>query len=1165
MAITAGSLEQLASMLASAVLSVGDGLTPSTVPQWLAELGLDAPPDLSGDAVFATTLANAATTIGSLDPLLGALGTAIDEGDPVGIVSAGTQVLNALGRAFSALDSIAADFTRATSSLPNAGTLASFATTMVEAALESALVTYLDLYYPLARRLLSGLTLIELTSVPLTIGGVATTVTRRRLHLERIGNVVASPLTALANAYQWGTASFDGAALFRQIGDLFTIFNPNSLPVIVSAPDVGSDPLFLLTGDIGQETIADMSSTPQYEWFALTFGATTGISPPGIQGTLNVDIGSGYNLTLANLSPNWTAALSVDGELAASTGIQILPPATLHVVPPSGTAQGSVGIVLTGQNPDPSSPLVLFGATGGSGVQVAQLTIGLSASFAWDAANGRATADIGFRAKTQGGQIALETSQADGFLQALLPSDGITSAFDFDLTWDAQRGVRFSGGAGLSLSLPLHLSLGPIEIAEADIRVSIDASGLTIPITVDCGATLGPISVDVQGLGASLDVQLQRGNLGLGQLAVAFLQPKGLGVVVDAGPVVGGGFIAYDDTKKEYSAVIQLLLFGIQLDAIALLDTVLPDGSAGYSFILVLTLQSPDGIPLGFGFTLTGVGGLVGINRAVALDALQAGVRQGSLDAVLFPEDPVAHAPQIISEIATLFPPAMGSYVFGPMLQLSWGDPPLLTASLGLILELPAPVRIALLGVLSSTMPNPLLPLIVLNMDIDGTIDFGLKKIAIDASLFKSYVVQYSLQGDMAFRLLWGNDPSFALSVGGFNHSFQPPAGFPVLRRASLSIGVGDNPSMTSSCYFAVTSNTVQFGSAFAFHASAAGVTVDGGLSFDVLFQFAPFNFVADMTGFVTVQYSGQTLANVQLSLDLQGPNPWKYSAYLEFDVLGLSISTTIKGQFGSVASDSGAVSQSVLPLVAKDVSQPGNWSAALPSISDPIVTLAPPNVPSGQIVVHPMGQLQVRQTTVPLRTPIDKFGNATPLDGDSFAIASTLANPKLTPGPDPVEMFAMGQFKNMTDDQKLAAPAFQPAPAGIVIQQATLATGFQVDSNVTYTTHVIDDQASPSTGNDYAVAAATVSRLGKRSAAAYSPARRTGTRRFVAPGTTSPITTSSVKYVIATTDTLKQRADLTSVATTQYMASQLLRAHLVQNPQDRGQLQVLPTHEVAA
>ena len=45
---------------------------------------------------------------------------------------------------------------------------------------------------------------------------------------------------------------------------------------------------------------------------------------------------------------------------------------------------------------------------------------------------------------------------------------------------------------------------------------------------------------------------------------------------------------------------------------------------------------------LGLGFMLVGVGGLLGINRTVAVEALRAGLKTGALGAVLSPPDPKA-------------------------------------------------------------------------------------------------------------------------------------------------------------------------------------------------------------------------------------------------------------------------------------------------------------------------------------------------------------------------------------------------------------------------------------------------------------------------------------------------------------------------------------------
>ena len=88
--------------------------------------------------------------------------------------------------------------------------------------------------------------------------------------------------------------------------------------------------------------------------------------------------------------------------------------------------------------------------------------------------------------------------------------------------------------------------------------------------------------------------------------------------------------------------------------------------------------------------------------------------------------------------------------------------------------------------------------------------------------------------------------PSFVLSVGGFNPHFAPPADVPALERVAIALSSGNNPRLLCEAYFAITSNTVQFGARAALYASAAGFSVEGDIGFDVLVQLAPLHFIAD-------------------------------------------------------------------------------------------------------------------------------------------------------------------------------------------------------------------------------------------------------------------------------------------------------------------------------
>jgi hypothetical protein len=60
-----------------------------------------------------------------------------------------------------------------------------------------------------------------------------------------------------------------------------------------------------------------------------------------------------------------------------------------------------------------------------------------------------------------------------------------------------------------------------------------------------------------------------------------------------------------------------------------------------------------------------------------------------------------------ISSLSEIFPIAPGRHVFGPKVTIGWGTPTLVTATIGLLIEVPDPIKIALLGKVDVFLPNP--------------------------------------------------------------------------------------------------------------------------------------------------------------------------------------------------------------------------------------------------------------------------------------------------------------------------------------------------------------------------------------------------------------------------------------------------------------------------
>ena len=203
-------------------------------------------------------------------------------------------------------------------------------------------------------------------------------------------------------------------------------------------------------------------------------------------------------------------------------------------------------------------------------------------------------------------------------------------------------------------------------------------------------------------------------------------------------------------------------------------------GGAGYSLLALIDANFPP-VQLGWGFTLNGVGGLLAVHRSASTDALHAALKANTLSTILFPKNAITNAPQVLSTLDALFPSAPGRFLFGPMALIGWGTPTLLTAAIAVIIELPEPIRIVLIARLSAKIPSQSNALIRINLDALGVLDLSQDTLSLDATLFDSKLLQFTLSGDMALRANWSSTAQreFLLAIGGFNPNFTPPAGFP--------------------------------------------------------------------------------------------------------------------------------------------------------------------------------------------------------------------------------------------------------------------------------------------------------------------------------------------------------------------------------------------------
>ena len=720
------------------------------------------------------------------------------------------------------------------------------------------------------------------------------------------------------------------------------------------------------------------------------------------------------------------------------------------------------------------------------------------------------------------GTVSLSaTDFGDGFLQQILPADPIVIPAGLTLR-GSRDGWNLTGAAPTGSAIVLaqfpSQTVGPATIDDLRFQVSPDASGLTVGGYLTATVTLGPLTAAVRDLGLGLALQWPAGggNAGPLNLAPSVFWPTGAGIGIDAGVATGGGFLSFDQAHGQYAGALALALESLALTAIGLVQTKDASGAplpGGFSLLVIIDVQFQPGVELGFGFSLTGVGGLLGLSRTINVDALRAGVHGGSLDDLLFPADPVGHAPQLVQALSGFFPAAPGRFLIGPMIQLQWGTPlPILTAEIGVLVELPAPIRVVLLGVLSLGLPHADSSAAVqLNLDVLGVLDFGLGELSLDASLYNSRIAEFPISGDMALQLGWKADREFVASFGGFFPGFPTPSGFPSLKRLAISMSGGSDASLSLQAYLAVTSNTVQFGAAAQLAVTVGSVSVAGALSFDALIHLNPFGLQVDFAAALSVAVDGHQLLGVTVTGQLTGPGPWVLTGQASIKLLFVNVSVNVTAQLGSASPPPPPAPVRVIDLLAADAGNAACWSALPPAGEAAVTVSTPPPPASGPapLYAHPLGSLTFHQRTAPLGLTLQRYGGAA-VDGPAKLAVTAVSYGDMTVAAGALsaveDAFAPGQYQNLSDDDALSRPAFAGYQAGVAFTPAGPDYDQLAASDAAamdYAVAVIDSKGTPPAQTSVTLDPQAAGRLVTISPASRAPARTTGARRYQGtPGT---------------------------------------------------------------
>ena len=554
---------------------------------------------------------------------------------------------------------------------------------------EILLTDFLAAEMPAAYNTLFALNVITLDRQPATATRPA--YVHVKFDWSALPKIISNPGSLPQQVFGWGTPNLDAQKVLDYIAPLFfalkfpvalrpsddeTVLgysDPATVPVLASSKTL--DVYFYSVAIAGEELDAGFRLRPL---------PASGALLPGF--ALEPIIPSQFPLSL-QLADDIALRLQAGTNVADLFGLVVRPesvsvtyPLTPNTPPPSA----GVGI---GFDFTPQDPIIALGEPGGTRLQYQGGSVDFNATY------GASQLEIAVGSQLSQLALVLSGGEGDSFIQKIVGDGETTIAVPLGVEWSNLSGFSFKGSGAFEVALYPHLSLGPIDIPELIVRLEVPSDPkpkLNLEIGANISGDLGPLSFSIEEIGLGVYLTFEHGNVGPFDVDLGFKPPKGVGLLIDAGVVAGGGYLFIDSEHGQYAGALQLMIADfLNVSAIGLIETKLPDGSDGFSLLVIITADFGPGIQLGFGFTLLAVGGLLGLNRAMLFQPIMDGIRTNAIASVMFPQNVIANAPRIISDLQAFFPAQEGTFLVGPMAKLGWGEPTLITLSVGIIVEIP--------------------------------------------------------------------------------------------------------------------------------------------------------------------------------------------------------------------------------------------------------------------------------------------------------------------------------------------------------------------------------------------------------------------------------------------------------------------------------------------
>jgi len=223
-------------------------------------------------------------------------------------------------------------------------------------------------------------------------------------------------------------------------------------------------------------------------------------------------------------------------------------------------------------------------------------------------------------------------------------------------------------------------------------------------------------------------------------------------------------------------------------------------------------------------------------------------------------------------------------------------------------------------------------------------------------------------------------------------------------------------------------------------------------------------------------------------------------------------------------------------------------------------VAMISPAAATGTVLVNPLGGVALMERVLPLNKSITRFAQTklpAPVEFDLQKV--TTGGVPLTDLRTQQDNFAIAQFEDLSDQDKLSQASFTKLDAGFSVGSGVARAANSAPGVLDYYT----DYFEPSGLTIYVLPSSLQQALIATAPSALGPSQSIGVRNYaLPPNAVRAVAVNEASFSVVSTTDLSDQAHVTGPVS-KSLAYDAMKTYLAANPEARGTIQILPTHEV--